>query len=145
MDDSPVVAMRRRALDGVGVAAGGNATRRQSQTYRTPGGKEFHLRTRQRDEQDGGWARYWFGIRERLWRPEDYFVLVCGFDFVLVVPVSAWLPYMDRFSVSNAGPEQARQPHIYWRNGTYELREASRTDPLVLDVRPWVDNFAQLA
>lgn len=143
--DSQVVAeMRQAALESIRAIAGRNATRVDGQTYRVDG-KQFHLRTRQRDEQTGGWIRYWFGIRDHLWQPDHFFVLVCHFDFVLVVPVSEWVPHMDRFSISNSGtPEQARQPHIYWRGSSYELREASRGVSLKLDVRPWVNNFSLL-
>ncbi len=138
--------MRRFALDRVRAATGKHATRMDGRTYSFVSGTQFHLRTRQRDVQAGGWTRYWFGIRDHLWQPEDFFVLVCEFDFVLVVPVVEWLPYFDRFSVSSPGtPEQARQPHIYWKGTTYELREASRSVSLTLDVGRWVDNFALLA
>ncbi len=132
--------MRRSALASIRETTGLDASRK-GQTYRLPLGQEFHLRTRQRDERPGGWTRYWFGMREDLWRPEDFFVFVCDSDFTLVVPVVEWLPYMGQFSVSmRRTSAQARQAHI-WRHGTtYELREGS----LKLDVRPWVNNFGVL-
>ena len=137
--------MRRLALEAIHRATGLWPVRTDGQTYRLPNETKFHLRTRQRDEQAGGWVRYWFGIQEHLWRPADFFVLVCDLDFVLVVPVSEWLPHMEHFSISDPGPGQSRQPHIYWRGSTYELREASRSVPLTLDVRPWVDNLSVLS
>ncbi len=140
-----VAAMRRFGIEKMRAVTGEHPTRGHGETYSLANGTEFHLRTRQRDVQGGGWIRYWFGIRDHLWRPEDFFVLVCEFDFVLVVPVVEWLPHFDRFSVSSPGTsQQARQPHIYWRGTSYELREASTSVSLTLDVRRWVDNFALL-
>lgn len=136
--------MRRFALDAIETATGGSVRRyERSQYYGTVADKFFHLRTRQRDEQDGGWIRYWFGIRDDWWQAEDFFVLVCDLDFVLVIPVSEWLPHMERFSASGRGtPSQARQPHIYWRDDVYELREKIReTYPLGLNVRRWLNRF----
>ncbi len=135
--------MRRFALDAIEAATEGPVSRLQrSQSYRTATGRSFHLRTRQRDEQKGGWNRYWFEIRDECWQAGDFFVLVCDLDFVVVVPVAQWLPHMDRFSISKPGTStQARQPHIYWRDGVYELREAVRDNALVLDVRPWLNRF----
>ncbi len=143
MSEEEVWAMRRLALDGVRAATGRDSSRRGgSQTYRTSTNRQFHLRTRQRDPQNNGFMRYWFGIRDGLWQSGDFFVLACDLDFVLVVPVTAWLPHMDKFSISHPNsPEQNRQPHIYWMNDVYELREGTRGDALVLNVHQWVNNF----
>lgn len=139
--------MRQFALAQIRSAVGAGAVRVRGagETYSLPNGKRFHLRTRQRDEQRSGWIRYWFGIQDKNWQANEYFVLVCDLDFVLIVPVRDWLPYMSRFSISHPGTDrQARQPHIYWRDDRYELREAVRDNPLVLDCNRWVNKFELL-
>lgn len=139
--------MRRFALTQIEAATGGPASRLEKSQYRSAGGKAFQLRTRQRDQQAGGWIRYWFGIPDKYWRPENFFVLVCDLDFALVVPASEWLPHIDLFSTSRAGtPGQARQPHIYWRDREYRLKERLRDPhPLDLNVHHLVNRFDLLA
>lgn len=74
-------------------------------------------------------------------------MLVCDLDFVLVVPVAEWLPHIDRFSISKPGTSgQARQPHIYWRDKEYRLKERIRDPhPFDISVRHLVDRFDLLS
>lgn len=131
--------MRRFALDQIAEATGGSAERieARSQTYRCVNGAIVHVRTRQRDER-GPTKVYWFGVREECWNEDEFFAFVCAHDFVVVVPVRDWLPYHDTICLSGGdGPNPARQPHLYWGDGRYELREGD----LAVDLTPWVNRF----
>ena len=56
----------------------------RQKTYVARGGKRFHLRTKN-EEDDGEW---FFGINERFWKAGEYFVLAYGGpNAMFVVPV----------------------------------------------------------
>lgn len=136
--------MREAALRRIEDACGSppDRTGGREQTYRTPNGRLFHLRTRAPDARRHGQQVFWFGIQERFWQPDHFFVLACGLEFCLVVPVEEWLPFHDDICLSMAqSASPAGQPHIYAEGSVVELREGQR----VVDVRPWMDRFDLLA
>jgi len=135
--------MIKQAIDGITRAGGSPPGRSEGgnrQTYRCGNGPTIYLRTNRPDDLVGNHERYWFGLHLRCWEdPEAWFVLQCGLDFTLVVPVADWLPYIDEIGKSEEGDQ--RQPHVHREGGRIELRESSG---LVLDVRQWVDNWDDL-
>lgn len=144
-----VADMRIWALDEIRFVTGAPSRRLPggAQSYVSSGGRRFHLSTRSRDETNDGWDIFWFGIMDRYWQPDEFFVLVCGIEFILVVPTNEWIPYQDRLPVSAPGtPRQSRQPHIHWRDEECLLREGRRgLNPLTLDVSQFVGAYHLLA
>ena len=136
--------MIKQAIDGITRAAGNRPERSEGgnrQTYRCGKGPVIYLRTNRPDDLVGDHQRYWFGLHLRCWEdPEAWFILQCGLEFTLVVPVADWLPYIDQIGQSEEGDQ--RQPHVHREDSRIELRESSG---LILDVGRWVDNWGHFA
>ena len=105
------------ALAAVAAATGARPyqPKRSQKTYAGRGGRRFHLRTRN-EEDDGEW---FFGINERCWQAGEYFVLACGGpDAIFVVPVDEF-PSKDKFPRN--GTE--RKIHVVCGRGQWYLRD----------------------
>ena len=95
---------------------------RSRKTYVASGGKRFHLRTRN-EEDDGEWFH---GINERVWKASEYFVLACGGpDAMFVVPV-------DEFPEAKDFPrsDNDRKIHVVRGHGGWYLRDPNPRFPL---------------
>ena len=136
--------MIAQVIDGITQAAGippGKSEGGNRQTYRCGNGPTIYVRTNRADDLVGNHERYWFGLHLRCWEdPEAWFILQCGLEFTLVVPVADWLPYIDQIGQSEEGDQ--RQPHVHREDSRIELRESSG---LILDVGRWVDNWGHFA
>jgi hypothetical protein len=136
--------MRDTALDGVAAATGSRPRRSgrgNAQTYRVGDGPTIYLRTNKPNQLAGDHRVYWFGLYLQVWQdPNAFFVLQCGLDFTLVVPVGEWLPIRDDLGHASGGRQ--RQPHVHRDGATIELREAGG---FTHDLTPWVNSWDLLA
>ena len=90
--------------------------RKTRKTFVTVTGPIFHLRTYAGDSDD-----WFFGIRDGLWVPGQFFLLVCsGQPAMFVLPIDD-LGYKWNFSIDYAGN---RKLHIVGWGNHFELREA---------------------
>ena len=105
----------------------------RTKTFVTPTGTTVHLRTYAGRSPD-----WFFGIMDRFWVPEEFFVFVCdGGPTMFCVPVRD-LPKRWVFPVDYNGN---RKLHIVKRRGRWVLR-----DPYpVFDLDPYLDAFHLLA
>jgi hypothetical protein len=125
---------RDRALALVAQAAGSPLRRvkPREQSYVTPGGTIVHVGT----SAAHGTAptKYWFGVSLDKWQPGHFFVLSCGSDFHLVIPVSDLIPYRDRFPADKSGARM--HLHIAWDGAAdHEISDIG------VDAARWVDAF----
>ena len=139
--------MRREALGRITTATGSTPTLvgdHGTQVYRSPGGPRIYLRTSNATHLQGDHKKYWFGL-DVTWFDDHsaFFVLQCGVDFTLVVPVVEWIPFRD--SLGHASNGTKRQPHVHLDGAAIELREHQRgPNPFNLDLTPWVDTWGPL-
>lgn len=108
----------------------------RGETYQSGSGHVFHLRSMHPYDRGANRYSYWFGLNEEKWAdPSARFVLVCGTDGILVIPVSEWLPYKPL--IARAKDDTEIQPSVWLNDGRFELRAQGEH----IDASRWLDRF----